>query len=528
MTIKNYDVAIIGAQISGLLTAALLVRRGFRVLLIDHDGIIHKYGEDQYILPVLPEIILTPHPQSLITTIHTELGIIQDLRIHLQKFDPPFQIILPKKRLNLPLEKNQIISALTTEWPDISQVIEKFFLKIEQIESEVSNYLNGTEAFFPDGFFQRRRVRNFSLGFENVSKHFLDSDILEGFPQNHPILELFIAPLFFFSNISPRDASLAQFARTLGSFFRGASHLSTKVGHLRDMLLKKFTESGGEVLYNTKIESMKFSRRKAESMHLTDSQYEYQCNFLIDNTYEQIVRKYMPEKHLETLHEKYGSIEQPKMRFYVKHYVVNSFVVPQAMKANLFLLNGRTTVERVPEKDPDFLDPPILFTLRDAVGKKGKIPDQVVFTAVLPLIEKGKDRGNEFLQSIENALDSRVSRIVPFIEEHIQKISSPMNVVLQENETNFNPWNIHRIYHAMVPSQKYPFVNMGVSGISYFSPYKNLFFIGPYNLPGLGAEGEYAISYEIANRLVEYSKGKQLFRSPFSRARSVVSRPQQV
>ncbi len=73
----------------------------------------------------------------------------------------------------------------------------------------------------------------------------------------------------------------------------------------------------------------------------------------------------------------------------------------------------------------------------------------------------------------------------------------------------------------MVPSQKYPFVNMGVSGISYFSPYKNLFFIGPYNLPGLGAEGEYAISYEIANRLVEYSKGKQLFRSPFSRARSV-------
>ena len=53
---RQYDACVVGSQGGGAVAAALLARRGFRVLEVDHDGRGAGYVDGGYLLPWRPAL----------------------------------------------------------------------------------------------------------------------------------------------------------------------------------------------------------------------------------------------------------------------------------------------------------------------------------------------------------------------------------------------------------------------------------------------------------------------------------------
>lgn len=51
-TQRIYDACVVGSQLGGVVAGALLARRGYRVLHVDHDGVGSCYDDGGYLLPL--------------------------------------------------------------------------------------------------------------------------------------------------------------------------------------------------------------------------------------------------------------------------------------------------------------------------------------------------------------------------------------------------------------------------------------------------------------------------------------------
>ena len=56
-TQRIYDACVVGSQLGGALAGALLARRGYRVLHVDHDGAGTSYEDGGYVLPYAPVLM---------------------------------------------------------------------------------------------------------------------------------------------------------------------------------------------------------------------------------------------------------------------------------------------------------------------------------------------------------------------------------------------------------------------------------------------------------------------------------------
>ena len=70
-----YDVIALGGQLGGALAAALLAKRGYRVLLVDHDGLGPGYEHDGFILPYAPFVAPPLKTMPVIGDALQELGL---------------------------------------------------------------------------------------------------------------------------------------------------------------------------------------------------------------------------------------------------------------------------------------------------------------------------------------------------------------------------------------------------------------------------------------------------------------------
>jgi flavin-dependent dehydrogenase len=60
MTILHFDVCVLGNQLGGLMAAALLAQKGFRVALLNHSANDHQKPLANILLPRSPSLLLRP------------------------------------------------------------------------------------------------------------------------------------------------------------------------------------------------------------------------------------------------------------------------------------------------------------------------------------------------------------------------------------------------------------------------------------------------------------------------------------
>src|SRR4051812_13025330 len=99
-----YDVLVLGGQLGGALAAALLAKRNYRVLLVEHDGLGVGYEHNDYILPYAPFVAPSLRPMPAVEGAFTGLGLTTTVQRSLKPHQPPLQLILPRHRVDLWLE----------------------------------------------------------------------------------------------------------------------------------------------------------------------------------------------------------------------------------------------------------------------------------------------------------------------------------------------------------------------------------------------------------------------------------------
>ncbi len=127
----TYDVILIGESLPGLITSALLVRRGHRVLVLEPADLAGSaspvFKSDGFIFPKGPLLFLGLHREGLYEKIFTELG----LSLSLLKKEgsvfgrpvPPFQLLFPTHRLNFFSKWEEFLEELRREFPEERAVL---------------------------------------------------------------------------------------------------------------------------------------------------------------------------------------------------------------------------------------------------------------------------------------------------------------------------------------------------------------------------------------------------------------------
>ena len=138
MATQHFDVAVIGGQVSGLISAALLAKRGRRVLLLDHGENTAYYRRKGLRLPLVPTLVPTLDSAPAVQKVHDELGLGPDLRMSSEPLDPAFQAIMPKHRIDVRVDRAAMLAELSLEFPDLVAPLRHFFERLFQLDDEIT------------------------------------------------------------------------------------------------------------------------------------------------------------------------------------------------------------------------------------------------------------------------------------------------------------------------------------------------------------------------------------------------------
>src|SRR3954471_1001942 len=100
MDTNFYDVVVCGSELTGLLAAALLARRGFRVLLLGHDADRPSFEAGGFTLSRAPAL-LPPLESQPVARVLTELNCVQIIRRRAPPLSPGFQVVMPRHRFDV-------------------------------------------------------------------------------------------------------------------------------------------------------------------------------------------------------------------------------------------------------------------------------------------------------------------------------------------------------------------------------------------------------------------------------------------
>ncbi|HZY03350.1 MAG TPA: NAD(P)-binding protein, partial [Anaeromyxobacteraceae bacterium] len=103
-TQRVYDACVVGSQLGGVAAGALLAKRGYRVLHVDHDGLGGSYEDGGWLLPYAPAVVPSLKAFPAASAALFEVGLTPDLDRQLEPCRPDLQLVLPRHRLDLPRE----------------------------------------------------------------------------------------------------------------------------------------------------------------------------------------------------------------------------------------------------------------------------------------------------------------------------------------------------------------------------------------------------------------------------------------
>ena len=98
-----YDVLVLGAELGGALAAALLAKRGLRVLWAEHAQLAPGYEHDGFLFSSPPYVVPPFRSWPMVESGFTELGLTTGFQRALKPAGP-WQIVLPRHRLDLPTD----------------------------------------------------------------------------------------------------------------------------------------------------------------------------------------------------------------------------------------------------------------------------------------------------------------------------------------------------------------------------------------------------------------------------------------
>lgn len=483
-----YDVIVLGAQVGGALAAALLAKRGYRVLFVEHDGMGPGYEHDGFLLPYGPSVVPSLRTMPEVDAVLGELGLTTAVQRALRAHTPELQLVLPRHRADLHADPARRRAELVREWGEALGGPLADALARAAGAAEASNpfFASGPELS-PEGFlgaWSARRVVGQHPGLEAEPPLTGDDEVSR----------LVQGLLPFLVHLDAPGSALAR-ARPLAQALSAPQRFPGGREGLRELLCKRLSELGGELLTRETTdsfiaESVQFDGGRFSGVKLLRNDTLYRANCLVAATDAGALRRLITEKRSQRALAEQLELSQTRRFLFAVNWVLPPAALPRGM-GELVLVDTQ---------DPEVGT--LLVQQHAARSVDGKDdPGHVVVSAGAFLPASARDLGEEHLAALAQRVDGHLERLMPFAVRHRVLRSAPYLDASGVRGSRLMP---HPLYAFEAESF------LGITGLRQRTPVKNLLLAGREVLPGLGLEGELLAGLRAARLVGELFKKKEL------------------
>ncbi|BDG08104.1 phytoene desaturase family protein [Anaeromyxobacter paludicola] len=487
-TQRVYDVCVVGSQLGGAVAGALLAKRGYRVLHVDHDGVGATYLDGGYLLPYAPAVLFGPRQTPASEAALVELGLHTDVARLLEPSAPDLQLLLPRHRVDVPRDPALRARELAREWPADAARLTEALGAVEKLFAAATPFLKELPPLPPEGFGERRALskalRAVAAGPEG---HVDEARPFAGL-ENHPFAAALLTAQRFLTYL---DGAPSPFSlnRLLGCALHGTFRMPGGYEGLRELIRKRIGEHRGELLGGGEgpaavAEALELDGQKVASLRLVDHKDHFVAKAFVLATDAPAVRRLLPqgESRLAPLLEPV----RPERQLLTVNLVVKKAALPPAL--------GSTVLALRDARGPDDLGNAVLLQVLPARkdtrrGQGEVVPDERVVCAAGFVPADARERGEPFLREVGEQVLAAISDAVPFFERHLVRQSVPALAAHDRRGSRLLPHPLYRVEGEQA---------FGVTGLQPRTPYKNLFFAGREVVPGLGLEGEFHAGVQAA------------------------------
>ena len=235
-----YDVIVVGGQLGGALAAALLARRGYQVLHVEHEGAEADYDHGGWRLPTAP--FLLPQLKSMpgVEAALAELGLSQPLGRLAHARTPALQLVLPTARVDVHEEPARRTRELTRAFGADSEALASRLSALSAQHETSDLFFREPRPLPPESWLERLQLKRQASALRGLEA----PPAIQG---EHPAEVLLEGLLPFATFLEGPWAPLAR-TRLLAQLSRGGTLLPGGREGLREQLTRRLTELGADVV----------------------------------------------------------------------------------------------------------------------------------------------------------------------------------------------------------------------------------------------------------------------------------------
>jgi hypothetical protein len=499
VTTNHYELIVLGSDIAGLVAAALVARRGKRVLVIP-DGSTHgtyRLGARSLPLETAPVVHVGSPP---VQRVFHELGLQQMVKRQHASVDGLIHMVLPDERIDLEPAEANFLEETTRQWPD--DPIEAAWAlqrRWSQATDEVLEQLLASDnALLAEGFWGRRFLGRVAAQLPGE-----DVDPLDPLPAGHPLRAAARCIEPWLQHLSPAQIGRAASLRIRGLWSAGPQDLPGGQARLRELLLQRIELHSGEIKRDLRVADLLVKRGRVVGISLLGKQDRYGCDHLIVATDPRRLLDGPLQPHVlpKALGMSIAAIE-PVAQRYVLHLEIESAGLSPAL-AGLVLTVPRPAPDEDPGGAADRSQHGIGSTCIRLYEGHHEDTRRLAITRLVPAGASMDGLRDEIVDDLDGA------GVLPFCRPYVQWMHSPHDGLdptdgLGRPVSEAGPSGVRQpmssvyVYHGDV--------TLGVGVLPHASGIRSLYLASRLTLPGLGLEGEFAAGFIAAGLVAAPAK----------------------
>lgn len=503
---KHYDVAILGAGVGALVTAALLARRSWRVLVLGQGWRPPGYQYDGITLARRPFTFLAGSSPAW-GRVLVELAQSQTFRRRVAPLDPMFQVLAPRLRLEVPPDVQLFAREIDRAFPEVRRVVDELYAELARTNAAADAAFERDLVWPPGSFWEKRETARIAASlprFDGVRT----ASLLAEFPRDHDYHAIVDVPARFASHA----ADLPEFAvaRLHGAWTRGVLRLSNGEQELVDFLVERVRAHGGEARLTERAVRLVHRRGRVSGVVVDGDDAPTGIGFVVTDHTTRALLDWTsdfdpPRRAIAAL----PHLVPAKWRFVVS-MVVRDEGLPEPLGDESFLLPAW------PGRGSDASTPLVhLQRRREPCGIEGA----TLLVAEAELPEASPLAVSRARETVLAAVES----LLPFVERHYLVVDSPHDgrplwdyrtgkrreidrAALRASGGSLDAESMAARWHVE------PAAFHGLAAEPVRTPLAGAFVVGPSTLPALGQEGELLAAWSAARMITRTDRRKERMR----------------
>ncbi len=491
---EHFDVAIVGMELPGIIAAALLAKRGRRVLILDHGDCASSYTRHGVVLPRVPSLAALPSSAPHMQRIHDELNLAQAVQALTHSPDPSFQTILNKHRCDLRSASQSLQHEVRAEFPELGDEAQAWANRVVAIDQRICAMLEAMPDIPPSSWMERWQTREMAATCDELLESVDTSELFAHIPAEHPLRALLTAPLAFLGNLWAPAPSTLHAVRALAGFIRGCDGVLEDAAQLRDLMLREAIGHGVQVRRNAVIAQVHRKRRVLTEIQITDCHAVIRADYFLNNCFTPFA-DLLPADARQLTHEE--NHMRATRSLLVQNIIVRKEVIPQGMARSVFMLDGRRS------KRDDAPADPALFVQRHPIRKVASNrahsqsidPDiHELITVACPVRVGDVAHAGNSQAIFATQVLARLSRLIPYLADHVVDVSHPLDTrswddLPSKSDTPHSWWSAHPLFETTAK----PILGVFCRPVQTY--FQNMAHCGRDVAPAFGLEGDYITAW---------------------------------